>query len=156
MPGFVVAEMFVLNIQVRRETQTISFSDIPLVLGLFFAAPLAVLVGRVLASGGVMLVHRKSPPLKVAFNVALLTAETSVAIAIFPRSPPAHHAAAPSPGWAPTAARWPRTRWARSPSAAVIAVYEGAVRRAVAAAQTASQAVPAMGVTLGLLAVAHA
>src|SRR5689334_12032575 len=36
---FAVAELFVLHVQVRREAQTVSLSEIPLVLGLFFAAP---------------------------------------------------------------------------------------------------------------------
>src|SRR4051794_21240769 len=35
--AFAATETFVLRIQARRETQTISFSEFPLVLGLFFA-----------------------------------------------------------------------------------------------------------------------
>ena len=44
--AFAATDVFVLNVQARRETQTISLSEIPLVLGLFFAAPLALVIGR--------------------------------------------------------------------------------------------------------------
>jgi hypothetical protein len=35
--AFAVTETFVLHVPTRRETQTISFGELPLVLGLFFA-----------------------------------------------------------------------------------------------------------------------
>src|SRR4051794_13425042 len=60
--AFACTETFVLNVQEKRETQTISFSELPLVLGLFFASPLALLAGRILASAAVMIVVRRSPP----------------------------------------------------------------------------------------------
>jgi hypothetical protein len=56
---FVGTETFVLNIQAKRETQTISFSELPLVLGLFFASPTALLTGRLLASVAVMVLVRR-------------------------------------------------------------------------------------------------
>ena len=48
--AFLATETFVLNIQAHRETQTISISELPLVVGLFFATPVALLVGRTVAA----------------------------------------------------------------------------------------------------------
>ena len=53
--AFAATEACVLHIQVRREAQTVSFSELPLVLGLFFASPLAMLAGRLIGSAAVMI-----------------------------------------------------------------------------------------------------
>ncbi|MDT7538548.1 MAG: hypothetical protein QOI82_2133, partial [Actinomycetota bacterium] len=81
--AFAATEIFVLHIQRRREAQTISFSEMPLVLGLFFATPLALLLGRLTASFGVLVLHRRTPPLKTVFNLALGVTETAIAVALF-------------------------------------------------------------------------
>ncbi len=82
-PAFAATELIVLHIQVRREAQTVSVSELPLVLGLFFAAPIALVVGRFLGSAAVLVLHRRSSPLKTLFNLALVTAETTVAVWVF-------------------------------------------------------------------------
>ncbi len=80
--GFLVAESTVLNIEFRKQTFSISLSEIPLVVGLFLVDP-ALLVGvRVLALV-VVLAVRRSSPVKVVFNAALAAAEVVVAEAIF-------------------------------------------------------------------------
>ena len=50
---------------------SISRSEIPLVLGLDFAAPLAMLAGRLIGSAAVMIAYCRSPPLKIVFNLSL-------------------------------------------------------------------------------------
>jgi diguanylate cyclase (GGDEF)-like protein len=80
---FGAVEMCVLHVQVRREAQTVSLSEIPLVLGLFLASPLALLAGRVLGPFLVFVVHRRQSPVKLAYNTALLTANVSVALTVF-------------------------------------------------------------------------
>ena len=45
--AFAAAETSVLHIQRGREARSVSMSELPLVLGLFFASPVALLVGRV-------------------------------------------------------------------------------------------------------------
>jgi diguanylate cyclase (GGDEF)-like protein len=151
--AFAATETFVLNIQVRRETQTISFSEIPLVLGLFLAAPLALLVGRILAAAAVMVAYRRSPPLKIGFNLALATAETSVAVAIFRAMTAGEHGAAPITWVAAYVAALTADALGAFAIGAVIAVYEGAMRLTQILREAASQQVPAMGVTIALLAV---
>ena len=151
--AFAGTETFVLNIQARRETQTISFSELPLLLGLFFVSPLALLCGRIIASTVVMVGVRKSPPMKVALNVSLLIAETSVAIAIFA----AISSGATSPGpitWlAAYAGALAGDLVAAIAVGCAIAVYDGGVNIRALMTDAGSLAVPAMGVTLGLIAV---
>ncbi len=81
--SFALTESVVMHIQVRREAQTVSVSELPLVVGLFFADPAALLVGRLIGSLGIFVLHRRSSPLKTFFNLALVGAETCVAVAVF-------------------------------------------------------------------------
>src|SRR3954453_2078369 len=81
--GFAATESVVLHIQLRREAQTVSLSEFPLVLGLFFATPLDLLIGRVVGSAAVFILHRRQSALKTTFNVALVTSESVVALTVF-------------------------------------------------------------------------
>ncbi|MGY1724583.1 putative bifunctional diguanylate cyclase/phosphodiesterase [Blastococcus sp. SYSU DS0533] len=81
--GFAATEACVFHVQTKREARTVSVSELPLVLGLFFASPLQLLVGRLVGSGLVFLVHRRSSVLKTSWNLALVTLETAVAVALF-------------------------------------------------------------------------
>ena len=81
--AFALTEAVVMNIQVRREAQTISTSELPLVLGLFLAAPGALLLGRLVGSCLIFVFYRRSSALKSTFNAALVSAETVVAISVF-------------------------------------------------------------------------
>ena len=81
--AFCLAERVVLHVQVRREAQTMSVSELPLVFGLFFANPLQLLIGRVIGSALVFVIHRRSRPLKTMFNMALVGAETTIAVFVF-------------------------------------------------------------------------
>ncbi|SFK91662.1 putative bifunctional diguanylate cyclase/phosphodiesterase [Geodermatophilus ruber] len=80
--AFAVTEACGVTVQVKREGQTVSLSELPLVLALFLAAPLALLAGRLVGSV-VAWVGQRRPPLKIAFNLAVTTAETGCALAIF-------------------------------------------------------------------------
>ena len=81
--AFAATEVYVVHLDARRQGQTISLSEIPLVVGLFLAAPVALVVGKVVGSLAAMVVHRRSPLVKVTFNLALHVAEASVAVAVF-------------------------------------------------------------------------
>ena len=80
--GFILSESLVIHLPVQRDSHTISMSEIPLVLGLALATPLAVIAGRVIA-GIIVLTVRRQPLLKLSFNLALFTLETTVAIAAY-------------------------------------------------------------------------
>src|SRR5512144_183063 len=77
------AEHNVALIRVRREAHTVSASEIPLVLGLAYASPGALLLARLVGSLAVLGACRRQRPLKLAVNLGAFLAETGVAIAAF-------------------------------------------------------------------------
>ncbi|MDQ6650310.1 MAG: EAL domain-containing protein [Actinomycetota bacterium] len=82
-PSFAVSEIFVLHVQVRREARTISLSDLPFVLGLFFAAPSTVLTARLVSGLAIYIFWRRQSVLKVAFNTGALLVEAGMALILF-------------------------------------------------------------------------
>ena len=80
---FGLVELFVLHVQVRREAQTVSICEIPLVLGLFFASPGALILGRLVGPALVFALHRRQVPIKLGYNLALLCANSVLALAVF-------------------------------------------------------------------------
>ncbi len=80
---FAGAEVFVLHVQVKREARTISMSEIPLVLGMFFAPPVTVLTVRIVGAGIVYALYRRQTPLKLLFNATLNAVETGLALVLF-------------------------------------------------------------------------
>jgi diguanylate cyclase (GGDEF)-like protein len=77
------AELFVLHIQVRREAQAISLSEIPQVLGLFLATPVTFGIGRVIGVLLVCALRRRQAPLKLIFNGMLVLVESATAVLVF-------------------------------------------------------------------------
>ncbi len=122
---FALTELVVLHVQVRREAQAVSLSELVTVLALFFAAPHALLLGRVVGSAAVFVLHRRSSPVKTAFNTALVAAEAALALVVFDLLT--------SPGLVPGPRSWAAATVAVLVSSAfgvvalqlVVAVYEG-------------------------------
>ncbi|WP_433294087.1 putative bifunctional diguanylate cyclase/phosphodiesterase [Actinoplanes sp. CA-030573] len=77
------AERFVVHIQLRREAQAVSLSEIPLVLGLFLATPVDFGVGRTLGMLAACVIWRRSSPLKTIFNTVQVAVESAVALLVF-------------------------------------------------------------------------
>ncbi|MGH8970462.1 MAG: putative bifunctional diguanylate cyclase/phosphodiesterase [Actinomycetes bacterium] len=80
---FAATEIWVFHIQVGREAQSISISEIPLVLALFYSVPEDILIARVVGPALVMLLHRRQTVLKSAVNIALIYADTAIALVVF-------------------------------------------------------------------------
>ena len=80
---FYLAEMAVLHFRFRRDAYSFSMSEIPLILGLVFASPMALVVGQVLGNATVLAFHRRQPPVKYAFNLAQFGVQSVVAVAIY-------------------------------------------------------------------------
>ncbi len=80
---FLAAETFVIDVELRREVHSISLSEVPLVLGLFFATPAVLIVARLCGSGGGLLAHSRRLGTKFWVNLASFFAETVVAIVVF-------------------------------------------------------------------------
>ena len=69
--AFAVAELCVVHVEFRRNVHIFSLSELPLVFGLIFAQPWAMLLGILLGPIVVLVVNRGQSPVKVAFNVTL-------------------------------------------------------------------------------------
>ena len=80
---FATTEIWVFHIQVGREAQSISISEIPFMLAFFYASPEDLLIARVVGPALVMLLHRRQTLLKSGVNIALIFADTTVALVVF-------------------------------------------------------------------------
>ena len=79
--GFAIAETTQIHVELNRQTVSLSLSELPLVVGLFLAAPLPLLVGR-LAGALVVALARRTVPYKVAFNAALYSFEVAALVTV--------------------------------------------------------------------------
>jgi diguanylate cyclase (GGDEF)-like protein len=80
---FAATEIWVFHIQVGREAQSISVSEIPFMLAFFYAVPEDLLVARVVGPALVMLLHRRQTLLKSGLNIAMIFADTTFALLVF-------------------------------------------------------------------------
>ncbi len=79
---FGLAESSQIHLEVRRQTFSVSISELPLVLGLFLLPPGWLLLARLVPAAAVFLV-RRTEPAKALFNLGLFTAEVGTASFIF-------------------------------------------------------------------------
>src|SRR5450432_2651370 len=80
---FGATEIWVFHLQFGREAKSISISEIPLVLGLFYTAPGPLMLGRVVGPAVIVILWRRQTPLKAALNMMLFYANGAVAISTF-------------------------------------------------------------------------
>ncbi|MFN2614108.1 MAG: GAF domain-containing protein, partial [Actinomycetota bacterium] len=83
MVAFAATEIFVVHLELKRDAHSISLSEIPLAIGLFFVHPLLFMASRIIGSTASLVFHRKQRGVKLAFNVANFVLETSVAVTVF-------------------------------------------------------------------------
>ena len=81
--AFVATEACVVHIHFRRSAHSFTLGEIPLVLGLLFAAPADVVLAWVVGSALVLAFQRGIPRLRVAFNVAQIGATAGLAGVVF-------------------------------------------------------------------------
>ena len=81
--GFCLAEIFVVHVEFRRDAHSVSLSEIPLVLGLFFAAPAQLALAQFVGAGVALVLHRRQSLLKLTFNLGHFFVETCLAVLIF-------------------------------------------------------------------------
>ncbi len=79
---FVVAERAVFHLRFRKDAHSFSLSEVPLVLALFLASPLAAVTAQ-LAANTLALTLRRQPPAKLTFNIGQFAVQTTVAILVF-------------------------------------------------------------------------
>src|SRR4051812_2671214 len=99
---FWLVEIVPIHLEWAGQAYSMSLSETPLVLGLFFCPTPLFVLARVLGGGVALAASRKQPLNKLAFNIALQSLEASLALVIFKSLP--HEAASVSPmGAAPAA-----------------------------------------------------
>jgi signal transduction histidine kinase len=81
--AFLIAEVLVVHVQFRRDAFSFSLSEVPLVIGLFFAHPVDLIAAQVVGAAVALVLHRRQPPVKVSFNLAHLALETGAALVVF-------------------------------------------------------------------------
>jgi len=80
---YALAEVFVVHLQFRRNAFSFSLSEIPLVLGLFFMAPDALVLAQFAGAAVALALYRRQSPLKLTFNVLNFSLEAAIAAVVF-------------------------------------------------------------------------
>ena len=80
---FALTERYVVHIPFGRDNQSLSFIEAPLLLGLLFATTEELVFAGLLGIGLALTLLLRSPPIKVAFNLSLWLAQSTVAIFVF-------------------------------------------------------------------------
>jgi diguanylate cyclase (GGDEF)-like protein len=94
--GFAVAERFVVHFHFRHSAHSMSLGEIPLVFGLLFATGQAVILAAALGRIAVLVIHRRLPPIRLAFNLGSFLLWGGVAVLVF------HAVTGPAAGVTPT------------------------------------------------------
>jgi diguanylate cyclase (GGDEF)-like protein len=81
--GFAVAEACVVHVNVGRHAHSFALADMPLVAGLLLLAPLPLVTARLAGALVALVVVRRQPPVKVAFNLAQLALGLAAALAVW-------------------------------------------------------------------------
>ncbi len=81
--GFLLAEVFVVHLHFRRDAYTHVLDELPLIAGMLLSSPWGVVAARVIGSGVALAAHRRQPPIKLVYNLALVAMYTAVAVIVF-------------------------------------------------------------------------
>jgi diguanylate cyclase (GGDEF)-like protein len=79
----IAAESMVFHVRFRRELHTFTFSEIPLVIGLFFASPTDLIVGRLVGEAVFLIVRERQAFRKLSLNLASFLAECVVLLVVY-------------------------------------------------------------------------
>jgi diguanylate cyclase (GGDEF)-like protein len=80
---FCAAESWRVYIHFRRNAQSFALSEIPLVVGLFFATPDELVAARLLGAAVGLTLIRRHPPIKLLFNLAMFVLEAELTLILF-------------------------------------------------------------------------
>ena len=81
--AFLLSARFVFRVEVARETHTFNLAEIPLVLGLLFSTPLALIAGRLLGESAVLVIRERQTPVKIFYNLSIFALECTVAFTVY-------------------------------------------------------------------------
>jgi len=82
---FAAAQVSPLHVEIRKQSRSISLTELPFVVGLLAVGPLAFCIARVVAGVATEVVVRRQhrQPVKLLFNAALFVSEALVGVAVF-------------------------------------------------------------------------
>ena len=80
--AFIAGELPAVHLESRRSAFTVTFRDVPMVLGLAMLDPTAYLLAHLVGSGVALLVRRQSA-LKLVFNAAMMALEAVIAVLVY-------------------------------------------------------------------------
>ncbi|MGZ8565491.1 MAG: hypothetical protein ACXWXS_00395, partial [Actinomycetota bacterium] len=81
--GFALVEVFVIHVEIRREAYSLSLSEVPLTIGLFFLSPIELVIAQCVGAATALVFHRRQSAMKLAFNVSHLGLEAALAAVVF-------------------------------------------------------------------------
>src|SRR4051795_8017281 len=81
--AFAVAEACVVHVNVGRHAHTFALADLPLVAGLLLLAPVPLVAARLTGALFALVVVRRQPPMKLAFNLAQLSLGLAAALFVW-------------------------------------------------------------------------
>ena len=96
--GFVVTEWLDVDIEVKREAQTLTFTEAPLTLGLLLADPTELIVVRIVAAAVAVALIRRPPVVKFVFNTGQFALQVAAATVAYHAVLGGHSAIEPI-GW---------------------------------------------------------
>ena len=81
--GFAVSAAMVVRFEFHGEAEALTFSEVPLLIGLVYATPDRLLLSAVVGCAAGVVLYRRQAPGKAAFNVVVQALETVVAVLCF-------------------------------------------------------------------------
>src|SRR4051812_27916256 len=81
--AFVFTDVFVVHLEFRRESHSISMSELSLVIGLLFFRPADIVFARLLGTAIALIFHRRQFGTKLLFTLAQFALQATVAVALF-------------------------------------------------------------------------
>jgi diguanylate cyclase (GGDEF)-like protein len=82
IPLVYIAELTVVHLRFHRHAHSFSMSEVTLVLGLFASAPWELIVAQI-GFAMALVINRRQPPMKLAFNLAQNTFVVILAVVVF-------------------------------------------------------------------------
>ena len=81
--AFAATEVFVVHVQLQRDSHSFSLTDLVFVAGLYLISPSALVAAQVAGAAFALVLHRRQFGLKLAFNVAQYALAGGLAVAVF-------------------------------------------------------------------------
>jgi diguanylate cyclase (GGDEF)-like protein len=79
----IAAELMIFDVEFRKELYSFTFSEIPLILGLFLASPLHLIIGRLLGATVILIVKERQSVVKLMLNLASFFGECVILLTVY-------------------------------------------------------------------------